>query len=480
MTDSRIRALRDVPPEPHGRFILYWMTSARRPAWNFALDRAVEIARELGKPLVVLEALRADSPYASDRFHRFVIEGMRANERAFARTSALYHPFIEERRGAGKGLLRALSREACAVVADDHPGFFFPRMLARAAEVVTVRFEAVDSNGLLPIRATPKSFARAYDFRRFLARELAPHLERVPRAKPLARLEIPRLRSLPSEIVRRWPRASAKLLSGDVSALPIDHSIAPVELEGGFEAGARALRRFVRERLERYVEDRNEPGASSGLSPYLHFGHVSAHEVFASAADATDFVDQLVTWRELGFNACVHESDPTSYASIPKWARRTLEEHARDPRKELYTRTQLENGETADELWNAAQNELRIAGTIPNYLRMLWGKKVFEWSATPRSAHATLFHLNDRYALDGRDPNSATGIQWIFGKYDRPWGPTRPIFGTVRYMSSASARRKLDLEDYVRRWTNLTSAAASPSPRRAPRRSGPPPRPARP
>jgi deoxyribodipyrimidine photo-lyase len=453
------------------------MTSARRPAWNFALDRAIEIASELGKPLVVLEALRADYPYACDRFHRFVLDGMRANERAFARTSALYHPYVEERRGAGKGLLRALAREACAVVADDHPGFFFPRMLARAADSVSVRLEAVDSIGLLPVRATPKAFARAYDFRRFLARELAPHLEHVPRANPFARTDLPRLRSLPSAIARRWPRASAKLLAGDVAALPIDHSIAAVELEGGCEAASRALRRFVRERLERYVEDRNEPGASSGLSPYLHFGHVSAHEVFALAGGSADFVDQLVTWRELGFDACVHEIDPTAYASIPSWARRTLEEHARDPRKELYSRAQLERSETADELWNAAQNELRLAGTIPNYLRMLWGKKVLEWSATPRSAHATLFHLNDKYALDGRDPNSASGIKWIFGKYDRPWGPTRPIFGTVRYLSSASTRRKLDVDAYVRRWTRTD--AASCSPRRAPRRSGPPPRPAR-
>ena len=474
---SRIRVLRDLPPSPRGAFILYWMTSARRPRWNFALDRAVEIARELQKPLVVLEALRADHPYACDRFHTFILDGMRANERAFARTDALYHPYVEERRGAGKGLLRALAKDACAVVADDHPGFFFPRMLARAAEVVPVRMEAVDSNGLLPVRATPKAFARAFDFRRFLSRELAPHLEQVPRAKPFARVELPRLRSLPDEIARRWPRASRKLLAGDVAGLPIDHSVGPVDLEGGSEAGARALRRFVRTKLERYAEDRNEPGASSGLSPYLHFGHLSAHEVFASAGGFADFIDQLVTWREIGFDACVHESDPTAYASIPKWARKTLEEHARDPRKERYSRAQLENAETADELWNAAQKELRIAGKIPNYLRMLWGKKVLEWSPTPRSAHATLFHLNDKYALDGRDPNSATGIQWIFGKYDRPWGPTRPIFGTVRYMSSASTRRKLDVEAYVQRWAR--SDAASRSPRRAPRRSGPPPRPAR-
>ena len=227
-----------------------------------------------------------------------------------------------------------------------------------------------------------------------------------------------------------------------------------VDLEGGCEAGLRALRAFVRSKLARYADDHNEPGASSGLSPYLHFGHVSAHEIHAKVGSrSTEFLDQLVTWREIGFNACVHEKDPTAYSSLPAWARKTLEKHARDPRRERYTRAELENADTDDELWNAAQNQLRIAGTIPNYLRMLWGKKILEWSPSPRAAHATLFELNDKYALDGRDPNSATGIQWILGKYDRPWGPERPIFGLVRYMSSASTRRKLDVDAYLARWS---------------------------
>jgi deoxyribodipyrimidine photo-lyase len=479
---ARVRVLVDAAPRS-GRFVLYWMTAARRARSNFALERAVELARELGQPLVVLEALRADYPWASDRLHRFVLDGMRANERAFARSDALYYPFIESEIGAGKGLLGSLAEEACAVVTDDYPCFLLPAMLARAQREVRARFEAVDSNGLLPLRSADRTFARASDFRRFLQRELEPHLARMPRANPLARVELPRLARLPGDIERRWPRADAKLLGGSPAALsnlPIDHGVPPVELEGGAEAGRRALERFVAERLERYLEDRNQPSAeaTSGLSPYLHFGQVSAHQVLERVAaregwspaevgggatgkragwwgmspPAEAFLDQLVTWRELGFNACARDAGYARYESLPAWARATLEEHADDERRPLYDLARFERAETHDELWNAAQNELRQRGGMHNYLRMLWGKKILHWSRSPREALAILIELNDKYALDGRDPNSYSGILWTLGKYDRPWGPERPIFGTVRYMSSENTRRKLRVDSYVRRW----------------------------
>jgi deoxyribodipyrimidine photo-lyase len=170
-------------------------------------------------------------------------------------------------------------------------------------------------------------------------------------------------------------------------------------------------------------------------------------------ASSEAFLDELVTWRELGYNFCHHRRDWGTYGSLPAWARATLAEHARDARPEHYTRAQLERAETADPIWNAAQRELLAEGRIHNYLRMLWGKKILEWSASPRTAFATLVELNNKYAVDGRDPNSNSGISWIFGLFDRPWGPERPIFGTVRYMSSAATRRKLELADYLARWS---------------------------
>jgi deoxyribodipyrimidine photo-lyase len=171
-------------------------------------------------------------------------------------------------------------------------------------------------------------------------------------------------------------------------------------------------------------------------------------------ADASTeaFLDQLVTWRELGQHFALRRPDHGLYGSLPAWARATLEAHATDPREPCYGRARLESAGTHDELWNAAQRQLVAEGVMPNYLRMLWGKKVLEWSRSPREALAHLIELNNRYALDGRDPNSESGIFWTLGRFDRPWGPERPIFGTVRYMSSDATRRKLDVTGYLERW----------------------------
>jgi deoxyribodipyrimidine photo-lyase len=172
------------------------------------------------------------------------------------------------------------------------------------------------------------------------------------------------------------------------------------------------------------------------------------------SADAEAFLDELVTWRELGLNFCAQRADYDRYESLPAWARATLERHARDRRPHVYALEQLERAQTHDELWNAAQNQLRVEGRIHNYLRMLWGKKILHWSASPREALAILIELNNKHALDGRDPNSYSGIFWTLGRFDRPWGPEREVFGTVRYMSSESTRRKLRVEDYVARWSD--------------------------
>lgn len=464
-----------------GDFVLYWMTAARRTRSNFALEHAALRARALQKPLVVLEALRCGYRWASDRLHRFVLDGMRDNADALAGAGVLYYPYVEPEPGAGKGLLAALGRRAALVVTDDFPSFFLPRMLASAARQLPVRLEAVDSNGLLPLRATEKVFLTAHSFRRFLQGHLLPHLEEPPRPNPLARLELPAPRGLPREVRARWPARTAKWLErADLSELRLDHEVAPTGTRGGAGAAGRALKRFLRERLGRYAEDRNRPQeeVTSELSPYLHFGHLSAHDVFAAlarqegwsparvsgevdgrregfwglSAPAEAFVDQLVTWRELGYNRCALDPDHDRYETLPDWARATLDEHAADPRPHLYDLAAFERAETHDPLWNAAQNQLVREGRIHNYLRMLWGKKVLEWSRSPREALAILIELNNRYALDGRNPNSYSGIFWIFGRYDRPWGPERPIFGKVRYMTSANTARKVRVVEYVERY----------------------------
>jgi len=481
--EIRIRAMNSAAVNPGGEFVLYWMVAFRRVHWNFSLQRAAEWAKDLERPLVILEALRCDYPRASARLHRFILEGMADNQTACAGKPVLYYPFVETARGQGKGLLETLARSACVVITDDYPGFFLPRMLRAAAVKLRVKLEAVDSNGLLPLAAADREFTTAFSFRRALQKALPAHLAASPRGNPLRRQDLPRLDSLPAEIRKAWPPAPAGLLRADpdlLRKLPIDQSVAPVETRGGAAAALDALEEFLRRKLGRYAEERNHPDtdAASGLSAYLHFGHLSSHEILDRLAkqegwspaqvapkatgvragwwrmseNAEAFLDQLVTWRELGFNLCSRRQDVDRFGSLPAWAKETLTRHARDARPYVYTRQELETAATHDPLWNAAQTQLLTEGRIHNYLRMLWGKKILHWSPTPEDALEVMIELNDKYALDGRDPNSISGIFWVLGRYDRPWGPERPVFGKVRYMSSENTARKLQLEDYLSRY----------------------------
>jgi deoxyribodipyrimidine photo-lyase len=473
----------DRPIRPERDFVLHWMIAARRACSNFALERSIELARELDKPLLVLEALRCDYRWASDRHHAFALQGMRANGDAFAKRSIGYLPYVEREPGEGKGLLAALARRAAVVVTDDYPCFFLPRMVAKAARELDVALEAVDSNGLLPLAATDAPFPTAYAFRRHLQKTLAPHLSALPKPDPLARVSLRPLAALDDEILRRWPAAGEAVLSGDARALaelPIDHSVPPVDTAGGTPAALQALRVFLDRRLVDYAERRNdvEDSSASGLSPWLHWGHLGAHDVYRAIAEREDFtpervaktangrkdgwwnlpphveafLDELVTWRELGHVFCRHQPRYDEYETLPDWARRSLAAHARDPREHVYTAEALERGATHDALWNAAQGELLATGRMHNYLRMLWGKKVLQWSRAPEEAFARLVELNNRWALDGRDPNSYSGIAWCFGRFDRPWAPERPIFGCIRYMSSENTRRKLSVDAYIEKF----------------------------
>ncbi|MFN7954486.1 MAG: deoxyribodipyrimidine photolyase [bacterium] len=465
-----------------GDFVLYWMIATRRVHSSFALDRALEWATDLGKPLVVLEALRVGYRWASDRLHRFILDGLAENERRVASAPLTYYPYVEDELDAGKGLLAALASHAAVVVTDEFPCFMLPRMVAAAARALPVRLEAVDGNGLLPLAAAPQAFPTAYAFRRFLQKQLPKWLADRPRRDPFAGRDLPRLAGLPARVVARWPRADLEALrdAAALARLPIDHSVPIAPTLGGSGAAETALERFVAECLSRYGDARNEPEQSvtSGLSAYLHFGHLSAHDVFtaiagaerwspdrlASRADgsragwwgtsaaAEGFLDQVITWRELGYNFCWNRSDYDRYESLPEWAQRTLGEHAGDPRPHRYALDDFECARTHDPLWNAAQTQLVREGRIHNYLRMLWGKKILEWSESPRVALATMIELNNKYALDGRNPNSYSGIFWTLGRYDRPWGPERPIFGTVRYMSSENTARKVRVKGYVARY----------------------------
>lgn len=476
---ARITKLNTKKPKPEGDFVLYWMVANRRSSWNYSLDLALEYCREFNKPLLVLEALRVGYQWASDRIHQFIVDGMRVNQQRFAESRITYYPYLEPEEDEGKGLVEALAERACVVVTDDFPCFFLPRMLKAVANRLDCRMEMVDSNGLYPMRLAEKTYLRAVDFRRHLQKVVDPHLEEFPCSDPLSDQELPRLDSLPKQITERWKPTDLEIFRP--SDYDIDHQVKVLNCSGGEARAQELLEDFLGNKLSLYAEDRNHPqkDGTSGFSPYLHFGHLSAHQIFKGiceaenwsagklslkvkgqregwwgmSEDAEGFMDQLLTWRELGYNMTHREENYDQWESLPDWARKTLLEHAEDPREYVYSLEEFERAQTHDSLWNAAQNQLRREGQIHNYLRMLWGKKILHWTEHPKHALSIALHLNNKYGIDGRNPNSYSGVFWIFGRYDRAWGPEREIFGKIRYMTCDSTRRKYQVNEYVERFS---------------------------
>ena len=467
-----------------GRYVLYWMTSSRRVTWNFALDFAVAEANRLRKTLLIMEPLRVNSRWSSRRFHEFIVDGMKEHSEVCRNATVAYYPYIESESGAATNLLDRLAENACLIVTDDFPCCALSE-LKHFARRFNTRSVAIDSNGILPMTSGPKTFTTAYSFRRFLHKELRPHLLTYPIENGLERLVY---RCFLEDLVDEktlsdFPATS--LLVNTCSPPVLDQItypsiVNPVTCNGGTSVAVELLSQFLETKLTSYGE-RNQPDkdVQSHLSPYLHFGHISAHEILYRvlekvsfnvlqlsekatgqrqgwwnlSAEVEGFLDQLITWRELGFNMCSRESNYAQYESLPDWALKTLEAHSSDNRPEIYTLEQLEHADTADSLWNAAQFQLLKEGVIHNYLRMLWGKKIFQWSPSPREALSRMIHLNNKYALDGRNPNSYAGIFWVLGRYDRAWGPERPIFGKIRYMTSENTLRKLRLSNYLAKYS---------------------------
>ncbi|MCA9493672.1 MAG: deoxyribodipyrimidine photolyase, partial [Myxococcales bacterium] len=390
---DRLTVARDLPVRADARYVLYWMIAARRTRWSFALDHALDHARRLGVPLLVLEPLRIAYPWAAPRHHRFVVQGMADQRAAFEAAGVRYLPYVERTEGEGHGLLHALARDAAVVVTDHFPTFFLPRMVAAAARDLPARLEVVDGNGLLPLSAAPKAYPTAALFRRHLHKTLPDHLGRWPVAEPLATYDLGRA-TLPEGVLERW-RPADDLLDEPDRVRDLVTGPGFVGARGGQRAAAEVLGTFLDRRLERYP-DRNHPDddAASGLSPWLHFGHVSAHEVAKAVLDreswdltrlgrptgsragwwglseaAEGFLDELVTWRETGFVYAHHVPDHDRFGTLPDWARATLAKHASDPRPEVYDLATLEEARTGDPLWNAAQRELRHTGRMHNYLR---------------------------------------------------------------------------------------------------------------
>ncbi len=447
---ERVQLLNEREPNPDGRYVLYWMQMFKRVSQNHALEIAIRKANKFNVPLVVYEGLKYYYPWANDRIHTFILEGVEEKRREFAKRGIKYVFYLQKDKSSPKQTIAALARDACLIVTDDYPCFIIPHHNKVIAERAEIPVYAVDSCGVIPMSRFEKEEYAAYTIRPKIKRMLGEYL------KPFDESEV---ETSADGLEVDCPNTIVEDIRKLVAECAIDHSVPPSDVyTGGTVAGRERLTKFVGEILSDYDAARNKPDrdGSSRLSSYLHFGFLSPVEVALAAknSDAPEeskeaFLEELIVRRELSFNMTRFNPDHESLKCLPDWVHQTMRKHADDTREKIYTLEQLENAETDDQLWNAAQMELVKTGEIHNYVRMLWGKNVIGWSRSYEEAFETLVHLNNKYALDGRDPNSYAGILWCFGKHDRPW-MERPVFGTIRYMTSNSTGRKFDSKAYMK------------------------------
>ena len=453
VSDPRVTVRRKGSPD--GQCVVYWMQRAQRALDNPALDVAVAAANLLHQPVVIFFAPAPFYPHANLRHYAFLAQGIpdiaeRARKRGIG--------FVL-RRWPQHSLVKFCDEVKASLVVGDENPMREPRHWREvAAKKLNVPLWTVDADVIVPSQLLAKEQYAARIIRPRLQQRLKQFLTPPANLKAKVEWERPRgLAALPDDGSLDLTEAWKKL----------DRSVEPVEsFRGGTTAALKLLRDFVDHKLARYPERHGKPelDGTSRLSPYLHFGHIGPPTValaveksLAPRAAKDDFLDQLITWRELSINFVHFNPLYDSIESAPGWAHRTLAKHASDLRPVTYSREQLERAETYDELWNAAQRQMLHAGWMHNYMRMYWAKKILEWSPSPAVAYQTAVFLNDKYFLDGRDPNGYAGIAWaIAGKFDRPWFE-RPIFGTIRYMSGKAAEKKFDAEKYIEQMAQLAA-----------------------
>jgi deoxyribodipyrimidine photo-lyase len=444
--NPRVTVRRDGTPDSEGPCVVYWMQRAQRGVDNPALDVAVEAANDLRKPVVVFFAPRPFPP-ANLRHYAFLVQGIPDIAAALEKRNV---GFIL-RRFPDHSLLKFCEEVRPAlVVGDENPIRQARGWRETVAKKLRVPLWTVDADVIVPSKLLEKEQYAAF----IIWPRLQEHLKQflVPSTNPKAKVAWTK----PRNVKGCTPDINVDDLT---QGWDLDRSVEAVaQWKGGSREAIRLLKGLVQGKLANYEQDRNRPerDGTSRLSPYLHFGHISPITV-ALAVEKADvlrpvkdaFLNQVIAWRELSVNLVHFNPNYDSFECGENWAHRTLAAHAADPRPVLYTEAQLENAETHDPLWNAAQTQMVATGWMHNYVRMYWGKKILEWTKSPAQAHQIAVRLNDKYEIDGRDPNGYAGIAWsIVGKFDRPWFE-RPIFGQIRYMSGGSTGKKFDSKKYI-------------------------------
>jgi len=463
---QRIRQLNSATVGQRGEYVLYWSQMNRRVDMNQALLYAVELANQHNLPVLVYEALTCTYQYANDRLHTFVLEAVPETARRLQKAGIGYIFYLRRKKSDANDTFYKLAKHAAAVVTDDYPTFIAREHNAAVPAKLDVSYFAVDASCIVPMSEIPHRQYGAYTIRPRIHRLLPTYLM----APDPLRVKHRYSAALPAF----HTEVTAANIQQLVASCEIDHSVAPSsEYRGGSLAAETLLENFLEHKLRRYATGRNEPSekATSDMSPYLHFGQISALEialrVSAYAKDhkliADEYLEELIVRRELAFNYARFVDDPGDLKNLPDWCQLNMQKHAKDKRSIVYKPEQFERAETHDDLWNACQREMLEQGKIQGYYRMYWGKKVIEWSRTYQEAAQTMIDIHGRYALDGRDPNTYTNIFWCFGLHDRPW-PERLVFGKMRFMSLDGMKRKTNTQAYIDEMNGRSTASEKQQP----------------
>jgi deoxyribodipyrimidine photo-lyase len=441
LQNERIKPLNSVTNRD-GQYIVYWMQSSQRTEFNHALEYAIQKANELSQPLIVLFRLIADFPEANTRHYHFMLEGLKEVQSSLKNRKIL----MVIQTGTPPSGITALAKKASLIVVDR--GYL--RIQREWRRTTSLNIECpliqVESDVIVPVEeASPKEEYSAATFRPKIKNIVSKYI------KPLNEYDL-HISSLGMDF------SSVSLDDTDriITDLKIDTRVPMVKtFKGGTTQAKLNLNDFIKHRLQRYSTDRNDPNlnGSSNLSPYLHFGQISPLYVALKALETGEeacesFLEELIVRRELAVNYVFYNQVYDSYSGLPAWAIRTLDQHRLDNREVIYSLADFEAANTHDKYWNAAQREMMSTGKMHGYMRMYWGKKILQWTETPEEAFKIALYLNNKYELDGRDPNGFTGVSWCFGKHDRPWAE-RAIFGNIRYMNDNGLKRKFDADQYA-------------------------------
>jgi deoxyribodipyrimidine photo-lyase len=445
ISEHRLSKIKDVGVDSDGDYVLYWMQAAQRTYDNHALEFAIRMANNLSCPLIVAFVIMPNFPNANLRHFTFMLQGIAEIQEDFKSRGIGFIIKI------GKPSLEIveLAKGAKLVVFDAGYSVYERTIRAEIAQLLNKDVYQVETNLIVPIeRAYAKEAYAAYAIRPSIMRQIDTYLDDVEMTEVLRPAHFESIQSLIIEDVDRFIEEH----------LPMLDAVKPSAVFiGGEREARRHLQAFIKNGLAKYAQNQSDPSlqGSSHLSPYLHFGQISpltiAREVLASGIEANAYLEQLIVRRELAFNYIYYGGSDVFNLSktLPQWALETLDAHRTDTRDYSYDLETLENGNTHDPYWNAAQKEMTLTGHMHGTMRMYWGKKVIEWTESPERAFEILCYLNDKYELDGRDPNGYAGIAWCFGKHDRPW-KERAIFGKCRYMNAAGLERKYDIQQYVK------------------------------